>query len=456
MVQVQRLVGSVGVRLWGGAFLGSLLGVGCGVSDDTNSDFGSALVLTSGGARVIPGCEHVPLQVCDVLEEGCQQQLFALMACLREDDATGVVLPKIERLDVAEAAKRVMVRNSDDDSSDAASMGPSAKFLAEIQGLELLGLVEPGQVSTETDLASSRLDGVLAFYSPVTQAVVLIDRGEPADNLDSNAVLAHELVHALQDAEHDLLSYGESYSDSRDQNLASVALVEGEATLYEVLMRAGHRGIVPRDIDYLRMFDVMTEVAEEATLESGAAYLSSRAIFPYTIGARYAGNIWLGGGSSALDDKYSDPPVSTLEVLYGEPDDETPVQRLEAMPSPLEGYEFLSDDVVGAWAIQSVVRELTMRNVSLPVIGDAGETWRGDRFWLYHREEDGAVAALWKLNWQHAEAAEKFEAMLPDVLSASDSFEVTTQGVTTLIASMNAEASEDAERWAELLAGIDH
>lgn len=426
----------------------SAVTLSCG-DDDSHPRLLPDFELTSNSnAVLLPGCEHISHDLCDVMQEDCQQQIFQLMACLRDDSAMENELPPIARLDISQAIARMS------DNDDSGPSMPEQELLNRVRGLELLGLTPPGEIDEDTDLGEARLSGVLAYYSPIDREVVLIDRGEPVDDMGSNSVLAHELVHALQDREHDLYAFGLDNFVSSDQELAAVSLVEGEASWFEIMMIAAYNGVYPDEINYEKLFSSMTESADRASNNSGSAFLSARGVFPYTYGAQYAIELWLEGGTEQIDDQYASPPQSTWEILYGSEAPTAKISELNTMPAPLDNYTFLVDDVAGSWVLESLLPHLTGPEPADTDSFPFSARWRGDRFWIYHRAQDNAIAALWTLQWQDEDSASQFEQRIPEIVEADAAFAVWTQGTTTRVLVLNASAADDEEAWVELLTGL--
>ena len=91
---------------------------------------------------------------------------------------------------------------------------------------------------------------IAAAYLTETESVVIIDRGDPLDSQPAVATLAHELVHALQDREIGLEDFYDSVRPSLDGTLAARALVEGEATHYDLVVYAALDGAGPSAINW--------------------------------------------------------------------------------------------------------------------------------------------------------------------------------------------------------------
>jgi hypothetical protein len=397
-----------------------------------------------GTPRAIPGCEGFDYRTCDILTADCQRELFGLAACMHGNADPGDA-PPVRQLDPAsaialieEASGGMSMTDGVDAMSDTAF--DEAAFRAEVRGLELIGLLDAGTIETPSDVVDATVDDLLAYYFLPTREVVIIDRGEPVDDLDANAVLAHEFVHALQDRRHDLASFGEALDS--DGSLARSSLIEGEATLYQYVMYFAYLGNDVRAVNFRAFFADLTRFASERTLEVGSPALTADSIFPYTFGTRFAGQHWLVGGSAAVEALYAAPPRSSWEVLGG--DAATEIEAFAQAPAPLAGYSAVSDDVAGAWVSVAMLAGLPGAGDVAAELPELASRWRGDRMWIYDSPEAG-VATLWAIEWSSADAAQRFAELASSLAPAGATLRLDTSGSSTRITA--AERGEDVEGW---------
>jgi hypothetical protein len=387
----------------------------------------------------VDGCEQFSYDTCNIESADCQREIYGLMACLRGERVEAGPPPVAL---MSEAAAEQML------ASATPSMDPGNPddFPAAVRGLELLGLVDPGLVGSESDVLDITIQSVAAFYRPETREVVVIDRGERANDLDANATLAHEFVHALQDRRHDLNAFGNDLELDSDRSLALLAVVEGEAMLYQLLMMLAYDGVSLDRANYDGMFEYLVQQATELTLSRGSPMVSASGIFPYTYGARYMGERWLQGKAAALDGIYEQPPDSSLEVMWTGPESDLPaIESFSDLPAALDGYRFVVDDVAGAWVLFSRLLELPGSNAT--DLSRLVAAWKGDRFWVYQSEdEQGAGAVLWWVDWRDSSAASRFAALWREV-GSSAALSVEAVGTRTRV--VIAERSADLAAWGE-------
>lgn len=401
--------------------------------------------LRDGYAQPVAGCEDFSYRSCDILEHDCQRELFQLVACLRGGEARPTEPPPVRLLSESEATAAVL-----DSATEPATAAVDGQFEAMVRALELLGTLEPGLLGAESEVLEVTIASALALYVPATAEVIVIDRGEPLTDLEANGVLAHEFVHALQDQEHDLGRFDQEPAQDSDRALAHSAMIEGEATLYELLFSLAYSGRALDHVDYAGLFANLTGYGDGLALDDGSPMLTAPMIFPYTYGARYMGQHWLEGDQPALAQLFEQPPQSSLEVMWPSGATELPaLERFAVLPAPLSGYHFVADDVAGAWVLFSKLLELGGDLAAAPGLRELALGWRGDRFWVYQSDDaPGALAILWRIDWRDAEAALQFSELYGGDPARPAGLSIVVDGASTCV--VIAEREAELSAWAEL------
>ena len=177
-------------------------------------------------------------------------------------------------------------------------------------------LASLGLISPTTDLRKafkSALDsGTLGFYSPKTKKLYV--RGTRATP-GVQAVLAHELTHALTDQWFGLRR-PQLAKDTQELDLGFTALTEGDAErtrmAYEATMSAADRKLADQ------------QQAGSAPPPSVPQVVLELIGFPYAIGPQFVDAVVARGGIAALNRAYKHPPTSSEQLLnpaaYFQPD----------------------------------------------------------------------------------------------------------------------------------------
>ena len=185
---------------------------------------------------------------------------------------------------------------------------------ADLEGrvLEALGAIPRG-----SDLFNDRkrlLKGQVAgFYVPETEELVVLaeDQVGPLERVS----LSHELEHALADQNLDLPLPERSNPENADADLATLAVVEGDATLTMQRWSLAHLSLT----DQLSMISGSPQLQQsQEDLEAMPHFIQQQLSFPYLDGLGFACALEREGGWAAVDKAYDEPPTSTDQVLFPE------------------------------------------------------------------------------------------------------------------------------------------
>jgi hypothetical protein len=227
---------------------------------------------------------------------------------------------------------------------------------------------------------------VAGYYDGDTGEIVVPAR-EDGFSLLQQGTLVHELVHAITD-QH--FGFNDTFQtmideDRLDQATAYQALIEGDATLAEVLW-----------VQTLTQGEIGEFLAESlqidtASLDAAPRFLTESLIFPYDSGLAFIQDLYFqASGWTEVNEAYSvmpGLPASTEQVIN--PDDYTRDLPVEvSVPSvDVAGYELERTSV---WGEQGF-RILLNQGEGVETLATAAEGWGGDS---YHQWYDGENAAL--------------------------------------------------------------
>jgi hypothetical protein len=182
-------------------------------------------------------------------------------------------------------------------------------------------------------------------------------------DLMEEALLTHELTHALQDRRLDLDRRLKSLKSSTDALLALEAFLEGEAT---VVMMQAVVARLPEETRGLLGGSAFSELL--AGLASGSAnvegaegvpeFFVQELLFPYVSGAAWIEKRRASGGWAAVDEAYRHLPTSTSQILH--PDRAPDARPLasgdvpKAKDIPAGGRE-LYTDTLGEWTLRMLL-----------------------------------------------------------------------------------------------------
>jgi len=268
-----------------------------------------------------------------------------------------------------------------------------------VEGVEaayrLLDLL-PDTLDVRSVLLGLYAEQVAGFYDPDSVTLYAV---EGAEGNQLRLVLAHELVHALQD-EHLPLAKMLKDVTNADRLAASQAVLEGDATI------AMLRVIMPdpsalRDPNFWQLYRDQIKTAQSSmpVFKRAPLILREGLIFPYLAGAEFM-RWWEGQGKGPLPTP-EELPRSSEQILhpdrYAAGDEPVPVAFTDSSGSVL--YE----DTMGELELQ--VWGTAMRGGG-EVVSTLANGWGGDRFRVY-RTPDGPAPVLYTV-WDDSTAARRF------------------------------------------------
>lgn len=382
-----------------------------------------------------PGCETFDYAPCDVLDPACQTNLFDLVRCVRGTPGEGS-MPLVKTLTTAEYRDLLNSTMADETSTTNDAMD---------RAMFLLGLAKSGDLSASTQV-DVLVDTATAFYSEQLKEIVLVVPDQPLSSSSHSAqplALAHELVHALQDQEHDLVTWKKG-ADSFDSFLAMDAVIEGEAELYQTFLAAAFWGYSQADVDFVGRFNAQSKLFAEP-LKDQSPLVSAQRIFPYSYGGRYAYLAWKSGGPAAVTALFDDPPKATELLMASESEVRAdPLVALEGgAPDPLPGSTLVGETKLGAWILSQF---FTRQGID----GERfAKSWRGERLSVYRDEAANKVSVFWRIRLASASDAEAMVAAWLYVWRAASgggvgSHRVAQLGEDVLLVAGEAEAGLSA------------
>ena len=313
-------------------------------------------------------------------------------------------------------------------SEDLGEDLPPAKMAEVETALKAFGFI-PETMSLATyypELLSSQTAG---FYDAKRKYLAIVERpgglldgershdaGDPARRMD-DAVMVHELTHAIQDQHFDLQKLT-STDPLLDASLADSALAEGDATLIMLDFLAGTRVESSPELGHTleRMMgdsaQMLAAAADPAAREmaNAPAWFRDTLLFSYTQGLTFCIDVRQHGGQKLLDYAFrTDPPRSTEQILhpekwYGQRDDPIVILWPDLAPE-LPGWRRAALGELGEEGIRVLLLP-TLKEESRAATAAAG--WGGDRFAVY--EKSGQRLLAWITDWDTEAAAQKFQS----------------------------------------------
>ena len=258
-----------------------------------------------------------------------------------------------------------------------------------------------------TDLLEEQIVG---FYDPKAKTLYVVE-GSPPEA--AGLVVAHELVHALQDQYVNLDSM--QNVPGRDDHVgAAQAVMEGQATVAQ-LGDASVAASMPGGWDRVRQM-IREQQASMPIFASAPLLIQETLIFPYLSGAEFMRHASDANITAAK--LYADLPSSTEQILHPERyltrDAPTEITLFPSTgggpattPLPAGGRRVAYENTLGEFETRLLLYE-RLRDQAAAMRGARG--WDGDRYALL--DVTGGEALVWLTVWDSAVDAAEFHDML--------------------------------------------
>ncbi len=333
-------------------------------------------------------------------------------------DATTEILEKVSKLrglEIKRPVKSGLKSKDEIEQSVIKDLDESTtpeEFAATQKTLTKLGLVAKDFRLRDYVVKLLR-EQVAGFYEPKTQEFYLA-AWVPIS--EQRTVMAHELMHALQDQHFNLRRFEDWPKGDSDAELAAHALIEGEATIMMYQYAFDREGL---RLDLTKLGSLTEKMLADSSPEDASRYpmlagapavLREGLQFPYIYGAGFVQEVLKSGSWRAVDKSYSRLPASTEQIMHPERfitrDDPVKVDIAELAGSLGPGWKRVDADVNGEFGYQIALREFIGKAAVKAAAG-----WGGDRYLLYENTKSGATMLAQYTVWDSTtDAAEFFDA----------------------------------------------
>lgn len=300
---------------------------------------------------------------------------------------------------------------------------PALRGVSELY--DALGLM-PDTLNLRRLLLALYTEQVIGFYDPRSKILYVMD-DVPSGSL--RTILAHEMVHALQDQHVNLDSIVSPWRGN-DRQLAAQAAVEGQATL--IMFREALAHTEGHSVAASALPDMAAEIeaglkgneARFPVFRSAPAIIRESMVYPYAAGAHFVQALWKRHPDAAPLDSLM--PQSTEQVsfpntkFFGTRDRPTQIYIDGAPRDVARDSAAASESGIPRWGWSldgwHVDYCNTMGEDELGVVLQAhlgtdarqyARGWDGDRFLVLSRGDVHGVV-LWYLVWDNAASARAF------------------------------------------------
>lgn len=272
-----------------------------------------------------------------------------------------------------------------------------------------LGLAPKGFAIRE-EMIKLLKEQIGGFYEPRTGEFYLVDW---LDLDEQRPVIAHELMHAIQDQNFNLRRFEKFPKDESDQELAIQALIEGEATVMMFNYMFKPQGLditkVPVPLSTLMDSSNKTDADRFPVLANTPKAIRETLEFPYFQGASFVQEVVRKSSWQRIADLYTtELPESTEQILH--PDKflagEHPVKV--KMPDLLthmgKGWRQSNVNVQGEFGYFLILAE----HIDKAQAREAAAGWGGDQYIFFDRAEGEESVLVQLSTWDREKDATEF------------------------------------------------
>ncbi len=251
---------------------------------------------------------------------------------------------------------------------------------------------------------------IAGFYDNEDKTMFVI-AGEGFHGIE-RLTYSHEYTHALQDQNYDIqngLKHNQEDCKKDSERCAAVlALMEGDASTLEVQWFSTFA--TPQDARQIQDFYANYK---SPIFDSAPDFIKEDFLFPYQAGQKFVQSLIDKGGWEAVNAAYTNPPVSTEQILHPEryPDDKPVTVSLPDLAPVLgESWKKLEQEVMGEWSIYLILAHGLKPDFRLSdnTARQAAEGWGGNAYAIYYNESTKAVVMVFDTRWDTVNDARQF------------------------------------------------
>ena len=296
------------------------------------------------------------------------------------------------------------------------------RFVQAEMSMKKLGFI-PRDFNLKEFVTKSSGQQIAGYYDPETKTISLLN-WIPADRQEP--ILAHELTHALQDQNYDLMRWMKTTQKAKggteDENaVARKAVVEGQAMVVYIDYMLKPMGRTLQNTPGLLYS--MEDPAVKGMIDSQLVHDSPMVMreaggFAYKEGLIFEGELLHKGGKGmAFAGAFTRPPRNSHEVLHPEAylnREKLPDLRIPDMKDVLKDqYAVYDSGSVGELDVRALLKQYGERRIA----DDLSSEWQGGTYILYWRKGDSTaqapattadLALLYISRWKNPHSAARF------------------------------------------------
>ncbi|MEO7104086.1 MAG: hypothetical protein ABI311_11925 [Gemmatimonadaceae bacterium] len=272
---------------------------------------------------------------------------------------------------------------------------------------KLLGMI-PDTLNLPDLMTRLLQEQIVGYYDPETKVLYIV-KDSPKD--ETQLIVTHELVHALQD-QYVSLDSVQKITGNNDRQTAAQAIFEGEAVYEQMQAMLGPGSLalgLPAGWERVRE-TIRNNEAAMPVYASAPMVIQETLIFPYLSGAEFVRTF---KSREPNAQPFTDPPTSTAQILHV---DEYFGKRVEPTPvsfKPSAGVTPTYQNNLGEFETRLFLYQ-QLKDTDQAAHGSSG--WNGDHYMTFETRSGPAIA--WATVWLTAGSAANFYALAQRAVTA--------------------------------------
>lgn len=283
---------------------------------------------------------------------------------------------------------------------------------ADAKSAEAFGLLPKG-FDLDSFMVELLTEQIAGLYDPKAHEFYIADW---IPLRDQRMVMAHELTHALEDQHFQIEAWLKAAKPNGDAELAREAVLEGSAmaAMVDYLLQG-----TGQSLQNLPEFDpsaFVGDLGNSPTLQKAPQFIKDGLIFPYFGGMTFTAAIMKPRGWSALPSVFSNPPLSTQQVMHpalylaGRKPEKVDAPALDKLLD--SQWKHLDDDILGEFGWKEVLKQFLGEERAKPLAA----AWIGDRYVLYENKQTRRLLLATHLRLASQEQASRFFGQYSEAL----------------------------------------
>ena len=280
---------------------------------------------------------------------------------------------------------------------------PEETFKDIERSMKTIGLIDD-TVNLKAVLLALYQEQIAAFYDYHEKKLYYVKNSFFTPN-NKKMFISHEIVHALQDQNFDLVTLGIEDKTNDDSVSALSALCEGDAMycMSEYYKSNINAGLV------LDLVSGIFALYKQEQFANAPPFIKENMLFPYEYGTIFVSYFYQEGNTESVDNLFRNPPKSTEQILHPEKYSagETPLFPLfsdYANAFNDHNLRIMNTNVLGEFSLGLLLKQYMPEPIAL----NAAEGWGSDHFIVFEDQESKETGFILISLWDSQKDAEEF------------------------------------------------